>query len=66
MHLNLPKNPHERTMKCPVCGVSFSSMPVKRGTSPDRPLEEVVEQHVCPNGHVYLTEIGKSEMLSQH
>ncbi|NUM89578.1 MAG: hypothetical protein HUU37_10270 [Bdellovibrionales bacterium] len=66
MHINLPKNPHERQMKCPVCGTAFTSMPVRRGASPDKPLEHVVEQHVCPKGHVYVTEIGKNEMLSRY
>jgi hypothetical protein len=60
---NLPKHPLERTKKCPVCSVEYQSIPVRRGRSPDD-HSLVLEQHVCPNGHVYVTEIGKDEMLN--
>lgn len=60
----LAKHPLERTMTCPICKTEFSSLPLLRGRSPDD-QEVIVEQHVCPNGHVYLTEIGKDQMLSE-
>lgn len=60
---NLPKHPLERKVKCPVCGVDFATLPLRRGASPDD-SSHVLEQHVCPSGHVYVTEIGKDEMLA--
>jgi hypothetical protein len=51
-------------MKCPICGVDFATIPLRRGASPDEP-HHVLEQHVCPSGHVYVTEIGKNEMLAE-
>ena len=56
------KHPNERKMKCPVCGKDFVSIPTKRNAIPGDP-SEVLEQHVCPNGHVYVTEVGSTEML---
>lgn len=64
MEWNLPHHPLERKMKCPVCGVDFSSIPVRRGHSPDDNSQQI-EQHVCPAGHVYCTEINGSEMLAE-
>lgn len=61
--LDLPKHPLERKTKCPVCGVEYLTIPLRRGRAPDHP-EEVLEQHTCPNGHVYVTEIGSDEMLA--
>lgn len=59
---DLPKHPLERPMTCPVCKVEFKSIPVRRGQLVDD-FSHVIEQHVCPKGHVYQTEIGKAEML---
>jgi hypothetical protein len=64
MALDLPKHPLERDVKCPICDTSFKTIPLRRGASPDEP-HNVVEQHVCPKGHVYVTEVGKSEMLAE-
>jgi rubredoxin len=64
--LNLPKHPQERKTKCPVCGTDYVTLPIRRGASPDKPFENILEQHVCPNGHVYVTEIGKDEMLADY
>ena len=61
--LELPKHPLERKTKCPVCSVDFKTIPLRRGSSPDDP-SHVLEQHVCPNGHVYVTELGREDMLS--
>ena len=61
----LPKHPLERSMKCAVCEASFASIPVRRGPTPDE-FTRVLEQHVCPNGHVYVTEIGSQEMLAEY
>lgn len=58
----LPKHPLERKMRCPVCGVEFTSIPLRRGLVPSD-HSHVIEQHNCPAGHVYQTEIGKDEML---
>ena len=60
--MNLPKHPLERKTKCPVCGKEYNTIPLRRGAAPDDNTH-IVEQHVCPNGHVYVTEIGKDEML---
>lgn len=60
---DLPKHPLERKQNCPVCQVPFQSIPLRRGTSPDE-TQHIVEQHVCPTGHVYLTEIGSDVMLA--
>lgn len=60
-----PKHPLERTMKCAVCAASFPSIPVRRGATPGD-FTRVLEQHVCPNGHVYVTEIGAQEMLAEY
>jgi hypothetical protein len=62
--LELPKHPLERVARCPVCGTTYKTIPLRRGASPDEP-HNVVEQHNCPNGHVYVTEIGKEEMLAE-
>lgn len=62
--LDLPKHPLERKVKCPICSVEFQTIPIRRAASPDDP-SHVVEQHVCPKGHVYVTEIGKDEMLAE-
>lgn len=62
--LDLPKHPLERSMKCPICAVDFKTIPLRRGASPDEP-QHVLEQHVCPNGHVYVTEIGSDVMLPE-
>ena len=56
------KHPEERDLSCPVCAVGFTSLPVKRGIRPDD-HSDIVEQHVCPNGHVYCTKIGETEMI---
>lgn len=64
--LNLPKHPLERKIECPVCGEAYNTIPIRRGASPDAPLEHILEQHVCPKGHVYVTEIGKNEMLPEY
>ncbi len=64
--LNLPKHPLERKTKCPVCSVDYETLPVRRGASPDKPFEHILEQHACPKGHVYVTEIGKDEMLPEY
>ena len=62
--LELPKHPLEREAQCPICAAAFKTIPLRRGASPDEP-QNVVEQHACPNGHVYVTEVGKSEMLAE-
>ena len=62
--LDLPKHPLERKVKCPICSAEFNTIPMRRGASPDEP-QNVVEQHVCPNGHVYLTAVGSDTMLSE-
>lgn len=62
--LELPKHPLERETQCPICSVSFKTIPLRRGASPDEP-HHVIEQHVCPHGHVYVTEVGKHEMLPE-
>lgn len=59
----LPKHPLARKMHCPVCGAEFESVPLRRGRVPND-HSHVIEQHVCPAGHVYQTEIGKDEMLN--
>ena len=64
MQFDLPKHPLERDTKCPLCAVGFKTIPLRRGASPDEP-HNVVEQHACPNGHVYVTEVGKNEMLAE-
>lgn len=58
------KHPLQRKMKCPVCAQEFESIPVRRGRAPDD-VSHVLEQHVCPTGHVYVTEIGQQEMLAE-
>ena len=63
--MELPKHPLERSMKCPICGVDFKSIPVRRGASPED-HSHILEQHVCPKGHVYVTEINGTEMLSEY
>lgn len=62
MH-DLPKHPLERKTKCPVCGVEYVTIPIRRGATPDNP-QIVLEQHTCPVGHVYVTEIGGDEMVA--
>jgi hypothetical protein len=62
---DLPKHPLERKMQCPICNTDFASIPVRRSPSPSE-LTEVLEQHCCPDGHVYVTEIGKNEMLADY
>ncbi len=62
--LELPKHPLERATKCPVCAAAYKTIPLRRGRAPDDPAH-VLEQHVCPSGHVYVTEIGKDEMLPE-
>lgn len=59
---DLPKHPFERKQACPVCRTEFQSIPLQRGKVPND-HSHIIEQHVCPNGHVYQTEIGKDEML---
>lgn len=59
----LPKHPLERETKCPVCSTAYKTIPLRRGAAPDD-TTQVLEQHACPNGHVYVTEIGAHEMLS--
>ena len=61
--LDLPKHPLERETKCAVCQTKYKSIPLRRGRAPDDP-SHVLEQHACPNGHVYVTEIGGEEMLA--
>lgn len=61
--LDLPKHPLERETKCPVCDVAYKTIPLRRGAAPDD-ASTILEQHACPNGHVYVTEIGGHEMLS--
>jgi hypothetical protein len=60
---DLPKHPLLRATKCPVCSTEFDTIPLRRGATPDDP-HRVMEQHVCPNGHVYVTEIGGHEMVA--
>lgn len=60
----LPKHPLERKMKCPLCEMEFDSIPVRRHAEPGD--STVLEQHACPNGHVYVTEIGSQEMLAEY
>ena len=62
--LELPKHPLERETKCPICNTSYKTIPIRRGASPDEP-SPVLEQHACPSGHVYVTEVGKDEMLPE-
>jgi len=62
-NISLPKHPLERKMKCPICGTEWDSIPIRRGATPDNP-QIVMEQHVCPVGHVYVTEPGKNEMIA--
>jgi hypothetical protein len=64
MALDLPKHPLERETKCPICNTPYKTIPLRRGASPDEP-HNLVEQHVCPKGHVYVTEVGKTEMLAE-
>lgn len=59
---DLPKHPLERALKCPVCSTEFKSIPTTRGKLVND-FSQVIEQHICPQGHVYQTEIGKTEML---
>lgn len=61
---NLPKHPLERDTVCPVCKAAYKTIPTRRGTMPDD-HSVILEQHVCPNGHVYVTEIGGHEMLPE-
>jgi len=51
-------------MKCPICAVDFKTIPLRRGASPDEP-HNVVEHHVCPTGHVYVTQVGSDVMLPE-
>ncbi|MCO5143843.1 MAG: hypothetical protein M9962_12200 [Oligoflexia bacterium] len=60
----LAKHPLEKKVNCPICNIEFSTLPLRRGRSPDD-QEVIVDQHICPNGHVYLTEVGKDKMLSE-
>jgi hypothetical protein len=60
----LPKHPLARDVACPICKTNFTTIPLRRSASPDD-HSAVVEQHVCPGGHVYVTEIGKNEMLAE-
>lgn len=62
--IELPKHPLERKTKCPICTTEYKTIPLRRGVTPDNPAE-VIEQHNCPKGHVYQTEIGKDEMLKE-
>lgn len=62
--LDLPKHPLERATNCPICGVGYKTIPLRRGASPDEP-QNVVEHHVCPGGHVYVTEVGSDAMLPE-
>ena len=59
---DLPKHPHQRELVCPVCKAEFTSIPVQRGKLVND-FSHIIEQHVCPAGHVYQTELGKDEML---
>ncbi len=59
----LPLHPSQRDMVCPICGVGFATIPIQRGRTPEN-LEHIVEQHVCPSGHVFQTEISQDEMLA--
>jgi hypothetical protein len=61
---DLPKHPLEREVNCPICTTKFKTIPLRRAAAPDDP-SMVVEQHVCPTGHVYVTEIGKDQMLAE-
>ncbi len=63
--LDLPKHPLERKTKCPVCSLDFQTIPTRRYAAPDD-TSHVLEQHVCPTGHVYVTEVGGHEMLSEY
>lgn len=63
--LDLPKHPLERKMKCPVCNADFVTIPIRRSAQPGD-SSHIIEQHVCPTGHVYATEVGKSEMLAEY
>jgi hypothetical protein len=60
----LPKHPLEKNVRCPICHVDYKTIPLRRGASPDEP-HNVVEQHACPNGHVYVTEVGSDVMLAE-
>lgn len=62
--LDLPKHPLARNVKCPVCSIAFETIPIRRSAAPNE-NDQIVEQHVCPTGHVYVTEIGKNEMLRE-
>jgi hypothetical protein len=62
--LDLPKHPLERKTKCPICSVEYSTIPLRRAAAPDEP-GQVLEQHACTNGHVYVTEIGSDTMLAE-
>ena len=62
MKQQLPKHPLARTVKCPVCNVEFVTIPTRRGETPDN-ISHIIEQHVCPKGHVYTTEINSEQML---
>ncbi len=61
---NLPPHPLARDVECPICQTKFKTIPLRRGASPDEPAN-VVEQHVCPGGNVYVAEVGKNEMLPE-
>jgi len=61
--MDLPKHPLARKVNCPVCGINFETIPLRRGISPDQP-QTLVEQHVCPAGHVYITEPGQDKMIA--
>ena len=62
MWTDLPKHPLEREMKCPICGKKFKTIPLRRGRNVND-HQHLIEQHACPNGHVFQTEIDKDEML---
>lgn len=62
--LDLPKHPLERKTKCPICNVEYATIPLRRAATPDDP-HQVLEQHCCPGGHVYVTEIGGDKMLAE-
>lgn len=58
--LNLPRHPMERKINCTVCNIEFRSVPVIRGETPGD-NSKIIEQHVCPNGHVFRTKPGKND-----
>lgn len=57
--LDLPRHPLEQSVKCVVCAAEFTSIPVVRTETPGD-MSKILEQHVCPAGHVFTTVPGQN------